>query len=315
MDSSSKLTGKTVLVTGATGFIGGHLVRRLQSIPDVTLVVLSRQARPREADDMVWIQLALQELAPKVWLEQNIPQIDYVFHLGAFIPKSSSNANKVNEVFESNLIGTRLLLETLPSFRRFIFASTVDVYGRRAFDGILNEDIRVEPADLYGASKLFCEHLVQVYAANQGFHYAILRYGHIFGSGEEGYRKLIPQLIRQVLEGDPPILHGDGSAERDYLHVHDAVEATLRAAVSDRATLGPVNIVRGQSQPIREVAEIIAKAVGYMGDIVYLKDKPAGHSLRFENSLMRQTLGIWPFVSLSDGLKEEIASFSTASRY
>jgi UDP-glucose 4-epimerase len=305
----NSLDGKTVLVTGATGFIGQHLVNRLRQIKNIRLVLLTRKTCTERAPSEKWVCSSLDQLTPKLWRDNEITQIDVVFHLGAFTPKSASEVNQEEPVFRDNICGTRALLNSLPSLpERFLFASTLDVYSIQT-GKVLDEEAIVSPAGLYGASKLFCEQLINIHAGTQGFSSAILRYGHIFGPGEEAYEKLIPILIRRLLKGEPPVLFGDGSALRDFLYVADAVEATLRAVCSEKTNNGPVNIVSGQSVSIRDIAEELIKLTGFNGKIHYIKDKPAGDSFQFDNCRMKDLLGEWKFLSLEEGLQYEVDSF------
>jgi nucleoside-diphosphate-sugar epimerase len=150
---------------------------------------------------------------------------------------------------------------------------------------------------------------VQTYAKTNSCGYAILRYGHIYGPGEEAYRKLIPEIIRGLLKGETPVLHGDGSAERDFLFVDDAIEATMRAAVSSQKEIGPLNVVRGSTVTVKAVVEMVSRITGYTGEISYRTDKPSGRSFRFDNKRLRETLGDWDVVALADGLAREIRYF------
>lgn len=112
-------------------------------------------------------------------------------------------------------------------------------------------------------------------------------------------------MIRELLAGKAPKVYGSGKAERDFLYVGDAVQATIRAALADR-NIDPINIVRGQSSPIRKIVELLIDIIDCSLPINYLTDKPDGHSLRFDNSLMRKVLGDWSLVSLANGLAEEV---------
>ena len=303
-----QLKGKTLLVTGATGFIGSHLLRRLQQLPASRIVVLSRQPKPAAPlTNMTWVTTALGDLSTRTWQGAGVEKVDIIFHLASFTPKTGAAGDDIERVYADNLLGTRTLLDTLPACpTRVVLSSTLDVYALPEAGAILSEVSPISPQSLYGASKFFCEQLVRTYARAQGFDYAILRYGHIFGPGEEAYGKLIPITIRQLLKGEAPVLYGDGSAGRDYLFVGDAIEATLRAANSTVSALEPVNIVRGESRSSREIVETLIAITGFSGGIKFLTDKPNGYTLRFDSSRMRDLLGTWPLTSLEAGLKQQV---------
>jgi len=307
--------GKTLLVTGATGFIGTHLVERLRQFAGTRLVLLSRRPVAHGArDSTTWVTADLRTLSEATWQKAGIEHLDFVFHLGCFTPRSGRQADDVERALHDNIEGTWMLLQSLPAApERLVLASTLDVYAPPGDGAVISEQTPCAPAGLYGISKLLGEEMAATHARAQGYDLAILRYGHIFGPGEDAYCKLIPEAIRQLRRGQAPTVYGDGGAERDFLYVADAVEATIRAALSDRAELGPVNIVRGQSHTIRHVVEILAEAAGFPGRIKYFRDKPLGHSLRFDNALMRELLGQWPLVSLEEGLRREIQSVRRAA--
>lgn len=301
------LKGKTVLVTGASGFIGRHLVNRIEDAGGVDLVVVARGPRRSAGTGTTLVPVSLERVSLETWRKAGIDRIDVVLHLGAFTPKTRETADDVEAVYRDNLWGTRSLLNSLPSTpEAIVFSSTLDVYAQTEGGVATSESSSLGPTTLYGSSKLFCEQLVTTYARRRGCGSAILRYGHIFGPGEEAYGKLIPHAIRQLLRGEAPTLDGDGSAERDLLYVGDVVEATLRAAGCGNRELGPVNIVRGASQSIRAVIEILARLTGFRGNIPLRSDRPVGRSYRFTNTRMREMLGDWPLVSLEDGLEREV---------
>lgn len=305
----NSLEGKVILVTGASGFIGSHLAARLSGIPGVRLLLLARHASQTTHQGMTWLQAELCQLIPDYWHAHEIRNIDYVFHLAAFIPKTSAQADRINPVVEDNILATRALLESLPGgITKVVFSSTIDVYAQLETGELLTEDSPVRPGTLYGSSKLFCEHLISVWAKEKGCDYAILRYGHIYGPGEERYEKFIPVVIRNLLANRPPLIYGDGSALRDYLYVGDAVEATLRAARAE-GNIGPLNVARGESVTLKEVAQLLMRLVGSNKEINFLPNKPNGNSLRFDSSLMAQALGSWSMTSLDEGLASEVEAF------
>lgn len=305
------LAGKTVLVTGATGFIGRRLAARLAEDPAARTVLLSRRPpRAEEPGGARWVEAGMDGLTRETWSAAGVERVDVVLHFGAFTPKSGDQADSIDGAVNDNLLGTRALLDSLPGApERVVLASTLDVYAPPAPGEPLTEASPLGPSGLYGASKLFCEHLVRAWCAQRGCGCAILRVGHVFGPGEEAYRKLIPQTIRQLLAGERPTLWGDGSAERDFLYVDDAAEAALRAAASPLPALGPVNVVRGESVPVREIVAMLVEITGFAEGPRFLEDRPAGASLRFDAGRMRELLGEWPLVPLREGLAREVEAF------
>jgi nucleoside-diphosphate-sugar epimerase len=305
-----ELSGNTVLVTGATGFIGQNLIERLKTIPDIHLILLSRKLIEQSTQNIVWVKSSLDKLTRSFWQSKDIDTIDYIFHLGAFTPKNHNEANDVESVYRDNLMGTRRLLESLPSSpKKFIFSSTLDVYQFSQEDTILDEYSPIRPSGLYGASKFFCEQLIQNMATEKNFNYAILRYGHIFGPGEEAYSKLIPQIIKNSLAGKPPVIYGDGTIERDFLFIDDVIEATLRAAIVNKSNIEPLNIVSGSSITVNDIVNKIIKITQINQKIHYVYQKRGGYSIKFNNQKMIEELGRWKFVSINDGLIKEIEYF------
>jgi UDP-glucose 4-epimerase len=299
------LSGKTVLVTGASGFIGRHLVRRLQQEDGLNLVLLARNPG-KEGSSRV--DCALEELSAEVWSSAGIEKIDVVFHMAAATPKTSRDGNRIDSFMGANILGLKTLLESLPGVpERFVFASTLDLYAPSETASALDEKSKIEPQSFYAASKLFGEHMLRAFSANCGCESVILRYGHTFGPGEEKYGKLIPQVIASVLREETPVIFGDGSTLRDYFYVEDAVEATVRAAQFEfSGEVEPINVVRGHSVSILEIVNSILRITGATSKIRFVEQARVASSYRFDNGKMKALLGDWPFRSLEYGLKTEI---------
>lgn len=303
-----RLEHKVILVTGASGFIGLHLAARLSKIDGVRLLLLSRQAKQTGQQGVVWLKAELGRLNRGYWRSQGVDHIDYVFHLGGFIPKVSTEANRIDQAIEDNILGTRALIKSLPGrIEKLVFSSTLDVYAPLDSDEVLTESSKVAPSSFYGASKLLCETLISAWANESGCDYTILRYGHVYGPGEGQYGKLIPTVIRNLLANQAPVIHGDGSTLRDYIYVGDAVEATLRAALVGAS--GPLNVVRGESLSLKEIADLLIRLTGSNKEIEFLPEKPNGNSLRADKGPMTRSLGEWSMTSLDEGLAAEVDSF------
>jgi UDP-glucose 4-epimerase len=302
---------KTFLVSGARGFIGAALVRRLAGMPETQVVALARSRPEGPGDHNVhWVESNLENLAPSHWRSGGWTTFDAVIHLAAFTPKSAATRDSAQEIIAANIIGLQALLTSFPSPPgRFIFSSTLDVYSRAAFDGVVNERSPVGPAGLYGLSKLLGEGLVEAYSRSAGTECVTLRLGHIYGPGEERYAKLVPETIRRVLANQPPRIVGDGSERRDLLYIDDAAEALARSCTAALNGTRIINIARGESHSILEVVETIATAAGYRGAPERLPRPAVSYSTLFDTSLMKRVLGDWTFVPLTEGLSRQIAQF------
>jgi nucleoside-diphosphate-sugar epimerase len=306
---------RTVLVSGARGFIGAATVRKLAATPDTTVVALAR-TRPDGAHDpnIHWVETRLEDLDPSRWQSGGWATFDAVIHLAAFTPKSGATRDNAPEIIAANITGVQKLLTSFPRPpRRFVFSSTLDVYARSAFDSVVNERSPVGPTGLYGLSKLFGEGLVDAYSRSASAECVTLRLGHIFGPGEERYAKLVPETIRRIRANQPPRIAGDGSEQRDLLYIDDAAEALVRACTASLDGVRIINIARGASHSIGEIVNAIAGLAGYRGDPERLPRPADAYSTIFDTSLMKRVLGEWNLVSLTEGLRREMSQVSEVS--
>ena len=299
-----------VAVTGASGFLGSHVLRRLDAHGGFRVIAVARSAKPQSVDKAKWLQASFTDISPAHWARANAQRVDILIHLGAFTPKSGAERDRWSEILLSNVTGLSRLLESLPSTpQRILFASTLDVYSPQAFSRRIDETAATAPDGFYGASKLFGEAVIKAYCKESGAKYLCLRLGHIYGPGEDKYFKLIPETIRRVLKGQSPRLYGDGSEQRDFLYVEDAAEALLRAATCELSESRTINVARGESVSVGRVIECIARESGYRGPVDVQPAVTQPISTHFDTRLMEQVLGRWQKLSLEDGVRREIAWF------
>jgi nucleoside-diphosphate-sugar epimerase len=308
------LTGRPVLVTGANGFIGRHLVKRLVA-DGATVHALTRRPAPDSPATIHTIAVPLEDLTPEHWTRHGIGAFDTVFHLGGFIPRARQDADDIDANFASNLLGTKALLQSLSAPpRRLVFVSTVDVYAPMQPDSRLSESSPVDASNMYAGSKMCGERMAIAWGLQSGVEVAVLRYGHVYGPGEGAFHKLIPHTIRTLLDGRNPAVYGDGSAERDCIYVADAVEATIRCATREQVPPGPVNIVSGVSFTIAEIVRRVVNAAGSTAAIERRPSTSADRSFRFDNSAMRTHFGTWEMTTLDEGLRAEIDDVRNGGR-
>jgi UDP-glucose 4-epimerase len=295
--------------------VGAATVRTLARSPDTRVIALARSRPAGDARQNVdWVECALEELTPSHWPFTASTAVDALVHLAAFTPKNAGERDRARDIIDTNVVGMRALLASLPSPpRRLVFCSTLDVYAPAAFDGVVDERSPIGPVGLYGLSKLFGEGLAESYARSAGIEHVTLRLGHVYGPGEERYAKLVPETIRRLLAGTPPRIAGDGRDTRDLLYVDDAAEALARSCVAPLGDSHTINIARGESYPIHDVVDTIATLIGYQGPVERVPRSTDAHSTVFDTSLMTQVLGSWTFVPLVDGLRQELAEFNATS--
>ena len=186
---------------------------------------------------------------------EGISKIDVLILLGSYTPKSNS-AQELERVFDSinNIKSIFDSLIQVPA--KIIFTSTLDVY--KNSEDIINEDSPISPLSFYGASKYFLESYVKSWSESNKVIYQILRLGHIYGPGEEAYKKLIPISIKKIINNETPTLYSDGSDLRSFLYVEDCCRLILKS-ISLEKSEGPINIVSSKSKSIKEIVSILCK--------------------------------------------------------
>ena len=187
------------------------------------------------------------------------------------------------------------------SLLKLINISTIDVYA--SIEDELSEGSKVEPVSLYGSSKLYCEEMVKAFSAQRNVSYTNLRIGHVYGPGEEKYKKVLPIAIQNILEDNPVELWGDGSDLRSFIFIEDVVEAILNSLEVPEKNLD-INVVSGISVSIHD---LLYKIIDISGKQVRVDRKESNHKKRdlvFDNSLLLKTL-LKKETDLMQGLKIE----------
>ncbi len=272
-----------IVITGTSGFIGSRLLQAARAAYGADVTACTSQ--PSEGSHIVYSSLGSFALKPAHLAL--VEEAEVLIHAGAFIPKQSTDANQVAGC-NSNITFVEQLL-SLPwrKLRKIIFVSTVDVYA--PVEGVISETSVTNPPSLYGLSKLYCERLVHIFAAKHGISGHALRVGHVYGPGEEKYRKVIPKSIQSIIEGKEIELWGDGAELRSFIYVDDVVRAVVRAVVSpDLPEI--VNVAGGTPISIRAVLDMLVGIGGRGTRIVQHRSAGAARNLVFDNTLLKRHL-------------------------
>lgn len=285
-----------ILLTGASGFIGGQLLTALiEKYGSDAVVALTS----KEITD---VNCIVYKSFNNFGLENDcFDEITHVIHAGAFTPKDTSQANDIELSF-SNINYTKFFLSyEFNKLMRFVNLSTLDIYAPT--EGELSESSKIDPVSLYGSSKLYCEKMVKAFSAQRNVSYTNLRIGHVYGPGEEKYKKVLPIAIQNILEDNPVELWGDGSDLRSFIFIEDVVEAILNSLEVPEKNLD-INVVSGISVSIHD---LLYKIIDISGKQVRVDRKESNHKKRdlvFDNSLLLKTL-LKKETDLMQGLKIE----------
>lgn len=300
---ASDMTGQRILLTGASGFIGHHLLKRLLQLGVEVFAAGRKPPMPLGGTDASPVKFLQCDFADEATLEphrETLLQMDRVVHLGSLVLRSSNPADDDCVLsMRVNAEGTASLLRHLaPSLAGFCYVSTLDIYGPPQSLPV-TEDHATRPASYYGASKLAAEAIMRVFAERSQVPVTVLRLSQVYGPGDNS-RKAIPNFIRNALRGEAPIIYGDGSDERDYVYVADivaAIELSLSGCVP-----GTFNIAGGRGCSIREVATAIVRLTGSTAVPIWKPRATPATRIVLDIGRAERQLGYHPQVNLEEGL-------------
>jgi CDP-glucose 4,6-dehydratase len=228
-------SGRTALVTGATGLLGSWLTGRLLQEGAEVVVLLAdldhRSAFARAGLDRQ-VRLVPGVLADGEAVSRAVSLgVDTVFHLGAQTLVGPARVDPV-ATFEANIRGTYLLLDACRrqgGVARVVVASSDKAYGAHE-DLPYVESTPLQGRQPYEVSKTCTDLLAQSYAVTYELPVAVARCGNLYGGGDLNWSRIVPGTMRALLRGEVPVIRSDGTLVRDYLHVDDAVEGYLALA-------------------------------------------------------------------------------------
>jgi len=307
---------KKVLVTGAGGFIGSHLVERLAAQGARVRAFVRYNSR---ADSGLLRQVAPEirrkleitagDLRDPEAVRQAVKGVQIVFHLGALISIPYSYLHP-REVVETNILGTVNVLQACRDFavQRMVHTSTSEVYGT-AKTVPINEDHPLQGQSPYSASKIGADKIAESYYCTYDLPLVTVRPFNTYGPRQSA-RAVIPTIITQALTQD--VIHlGNQDTLRDFTFISDTVDGFMRAGQVEGIHGLVVNLGAGREVRIGDLADliirIIGRPVGIELDPARLRPgKSEVMRLLSDNRLARTRLGWEPRVSLEDGLPETI---------
>lgn len=296
----------TLLLTGASGFLGRHVLPLVASDPDrIVHAVASNPVDGFQDSPNVHFHTVdlLDPVATQSFLEEIKP--DQVLHLAWFNGESASRyADGRNFDW---VIATEQLVEQAAKqgAQRIVIAGSCIEYGPAG--GVLSEDSPAEPDTIYGRCKLDAGlRTLDAIASHDGVTGAVARVFFVLGRHEEAAR-LVPTVARQLIQGDPAEL-SSGEQRRDYMHADDVARGLIALLQSDLS--GHVNIGMGTPVAVRELAEMVGDAIG-KPELLWFGARPGGadvaEEITADISKLRDATGWEPQLALPEAVADVVA--------
>ncbi|MGZ4173284.1 MAG: SDR family NAD(P)-dependent oxidoreductase [Solirubrobacteraceae bacterium] len=312
----ASLQGRSVLVTGAGGFIGGHLVSRL--VTDGARVRgLVRYNSRNQRGTLDWIEpeiaaeveVVLGELRDIESVSRAVSGTEFVLHLGAQIAIPYSYVNP-RDFFEVNLLGTLNVAQAVlgAGVERVVHTSTSEVYGS-AQTVPITETHPLEPQSPYAASKLAADKLMDSWHRSFELPVTVLRPFNTYGPRQSA-RAITPTIISQALKGDTLRL-GSLHPRRDLTYVGDTVAGMVAAAVTPEAVGRTIQLGTGHAVSVGEIVAMVGEILGKelhteLDEARVRPERSEVQLLLSEPELARTLLGWTPSVSLREGLERTV---------
>lgn len=308
----------SAFVTGGYGLLGSALVRQLLR-REVEVTVLRRDATPRSALVLEGLEQQVNVVAGDVTdgalIERALGdyEIDSVFHLAAQTIVGTANRSPLS-TWEVNVRGTWTVLEACRRLEvpRVVVAASDKAYG--SHDALpYREDFSLEPRFPYDVSKAATDLIARSYWHTYGLPVATTRFSNLYGGGDSNRSRLIPEAVAAALVGRSPVIRSDGTPERDFLYVEDAVAAYVDIAEAldgDGARGEAFNAGGGRPYAVREVVELICRiAQTDVEPDIRGSGTPHGEIDRqyVDTAKLRKLSGWEPQVSLEEGLRRTVA--------
>ena len=317
MTSGSEYKNISVLVTGAGGFIGSHLVEALVGAGAKVRALVRYTSRGSwghleqlSPEFRASVEVALGDVRDAQFMRTQVRGCDIVFHLAALIGIPYSYEAPDSYV-DTNLRGTLNILQAAreAAIGRVVITSTSEVYGTACYAPI-DEAHPLQAQSPYSASKIAADKLAQSYLLSFSLPVVTVRPFNTYGPRQSA-RAVIPTIVSQLLSGAEALRLGSLEPVRDLTYVSDTVNGFLRAGVAELAIGQVINLGNGQGVSVGDLAQRIMALAGRKLPIVHEPDRvrPQASEVQLliaKTELARKLLGWEPEVSLTEGLRQVI---------
>ncbi len=302
-----------ILVTGGAGFIGSNIVDTLISLGHRTTVIdnLSTGKLEYVNQRSNFYKIDLKSNRVKEVLKQE--NINYAIHHAAQIDVQKSINDPIFDA-QNNIIGTLNLLQSCvqAGVNKVVYASSAALYGQPDYLPI-DEKHPVKAMSPYGISKHTPEHYLRMFKEIYNLNYTILRYSNVYGPRQDstGEGGVVSIFVDRMLNGQAPIIYGDGEQTRDFIYVDDIVSANIVALSNGNGEL--VNISYNVRNSINSLYKSINNILGSNLKPIYKKEREGDiKNSVMDNSRAKKILNWQPEYDLKTGLSKTIKYYAQA---
>jgi UDP-glucose 4-epimerase len=316
--------GKTILVTGSTGFIGSSVVKALSRI-DCTLFCCMWGDGMIEVETPTKARIHARTIdirSPYLW-DEVLDGVDVVFHFAAQTSSKSANENPLEDVEVNSLPVARFIniCQTKGIYPDFIFPGTVTQVGMTTTCPV-DETVLDVPITIYDINKLTVEKYLHYYCSQMGGRAVTLRLANVYGPGPKSSRPdrgVLNMMVIRALSGEPLTVYGEGEYIRDYIFIDDVLNAFLIAGATLHSTKGKHYVLgSGTGHTIKEMVETVSEITGeILGKTIEVKSVPMPEQISHieyrhfvaNTTRFRSDTGWTPQVSLREGVRHTIQFF------
>ena len=298
---------RNVLLTGATGFLGQHLVHFLLRQLNTHIIGVSKNGG--QIDELVIDRVDLSSHEEVTAWCHGKPTFDVIFHLAAVVPMSFYSREAEQSFFHNLHITQNVLSIAISHKASFIYTSGTSIYGTNE-DGPLKEYTLPRPDNVYCLSKYVGELLCHIAHVRSGIPTTILRITAPYGPFQRA-PTVVNIFLKAALENQDLTLLGSGNRTQDFTYIEDVVQALWLAYKNQRT--GVYNIAGGHPVTMRDLAKTVLSVVpGTLSKIIYSgrPDPQEGYSGRFAIEKAKEELGYEPRTSLLEGLRACLAAMT-----
>ncbi len=318
-DYYSDYDGKTILVTGGAGAIGGNLCRKLSELNAKKVIILDDLSSSYEwnipkAKNIMFIQGSIldDEMLKRAFKEKP----EYVFHLAAHFANQNSVDNPEVDLMVNGM-GILKVLEyaQLVDIKRFVYSSSgCGVYGLDSKMPFEEHDTSISLHTPYQVTKLIGELYTNYFHNLYGMPIANARFFNVFGPGEVpgSYRNVIPNFFYWAMNGKPLPITGDGTETRDWTYVDDIINGLLAMGIKEEAIGEAFNLGSAKEHRVIDMANMVNDLAGNKAGIIYAERRNWDVKCKLLSSVdkAKRVLGYQPKMAFEDGLKNVHQWFS-----